>query len=380
MRQKKLNTALVAALLAVAQAPAHAVDSGIDWLKISGFGTLAATYANIDENSGTYFRGAGNDSTGANEDWSIGTDSKFGTQFVAKINPALSATLQVLIRRDGRGQYTPKVEWANLKYDVTPDISVRVGRMGLPAFLISDYQNVGYSHPWIRPPGDAYLMKTVTPVDGVDAVFRFHFGDTNIAVQPIVGSSVLKNSLTTPIDDIKSVNVVVDNGPWTLRFANIRSTFKAPAYGLPALKDNFTNIGLAYDKDAWLVQGEFIRRTTNDNGGIFGVIKQKMGYITTGYRVGKVMPYATISRFDDQTATGVIATGQKTLAAGVRWDFYKNMDLKVQWDHITRDPGRSTLGPNVPGAIGLFNTAAGSAFASSDKAVNVMTVGVDFVF
>ena len=68
----------------------------------------------------------------------------------------------------------------------------------------------------------------------------------------------------------------------------------------------------------------------------------------------------------------------------MRWDFYKNMALKVQWDHITRPDSTSvSTGPFRPPTdvySGLFNTNAGSAFAGDNKSVNVVTLALDFVF
>lgn len=380
MKQKILNTALIAAALAAAQAPAYALDTDIDWLKISGFGTLAMTYANIDKKDGAYFAARSNDLTGASNSWNGGADSKLGLQFSARINPALSATVQLLSLRDAAGDYRPTAEWANLKYEFTPDIAVRIGRVGLPAFLISDYLNVGYAQPWIRPPVSVYKTMGTTHVDGADAIFKFHSGETTITVQPAVGESSFPipiggAALVVDVNDIVSVNLLLENGPWTFRYANIRETMVATSIGVPGAKDNYSNLGLVYDEDNWLVQSEYVWRTTNDIGPGIGHADQKMGYVTTGYRFGKVMPNITYSRFLDGSTTGVFGTSQDILALGVRWDFRKNMALKAQWDHVTRPSGR----PGV-GSIGQFNTSPGSLFSQTDDAVNVLAVGLDFVF
>jgi len=381
------NTALAAIALAAAQAPAYAVDTGIDWLKISGFGTFAATRANIDESSGAYFNPSVNSTRGAQDSWDLGVDSKAGVQATALINPQFSATVQVIDRKDYEGSYRPVVEWANLKFDATPDIAVRVGRVGLPAFLISDYINVGYSQPWVRAPLEAYRLAPPSHLDGADATFRFHAGDTTISLQPAFGRSHQKIQ-TAPdgggiVADLKSKNIVavnmaLENGPWTARYGNVRTTTDISVPGFTSqAKDNFSELGLIYDKNNWLAQGEYIWRTGNND------VKQKMGYATLGYRFGTVMPSLTVSRFREQTP-GSSLTTQNTISPAVRWDFYKNMALKVQWDHITRPDSTSvSTGPFRPPTdvyTGLFNTNADSAFAGDNKSVNVVTLALDFVF
>ena len=65
--------------------------------------------------------------------------------------------------------YRPRVEWANLKYQVTPELALRVGRIALPMFLTADYRKVGYAYPWVRPPVEGYGSLPISSSDGVDA-------------------------------------------------------------------------------------------------------------------------------------------------------------------------------------------------------------------
>src|SRR5688572_31146235 len=49
-------------------------------------------------------------------------------QVNANFTPKLSAVLQVVAEPNHQGNYDPHVEWANIKYQFTPDFSVRIGR------------------------------------------------------------------------------------------------------------------------------------------------------------------------------------------------------------------------------------------------------------
>jgi len=57
-----------------------------------------------------------------------------------------------------------------------------------------------------------------------------------------------------------------------------------------------------------------------------------------------------------------------TVTLGCRWDFMKNTDLKLQYEHISLDPGSSGL---------LINLQPGYRTGSS---FNVISATVDWVF
>jgi len=65
---------------------------------------------------------------------------------------------------------------------------------------------------------------------------------------------------------------------------------------------------------------------------------------------------------------GAGSESQQTLTAGLRWDFMKNVDLKVQYDNVRLDAG----------STGLFvNEQPGFRLGSS---ANVFSATIDFVF
>lgn len=44
------------------------------------------------------------------------------------------------------------VEWAFLKGRLFPKLIVRAGRLGVDVFMLSEYRNIGFAYPWVRPP------------------------------------------------------------------------------------------------------------------------------------------------------------------------------------------------------------------------------------
>ncbi len=149
-------------------------------------------------------------------------------------------------------------------------------------------------------------------------------------------------------------------------------------------------IGANYDPGQWFVMGEIGRQKTHAFIG-----DQTAWYVTGGYRVGSFTPYATYSHLKTTSNTsdpginpaavppfligpaiGLSAvlnsflrpTDEHTISVGTRWDFAKNMDLKLQYDRIY-------LGNNSTGTLRNVDAANfnGGNF-------NVISVAVDFVF
>jgi hypothetical protein len=96
---------------------------------LSGFGTLGLVRTSTDDAQFALF----GQTRGADKDVSAEVDSKLGVQVGAKFNDMLSGTVQVLTKSNGKGNFTPGVEWAFLKAQVTPGLSLRAGRMGAPS-------------------------------------------------------------------------------------------------------------------------------------------------------------------------------------------------------------------------------------------------------
>ncbi|SFU63041.1 hypothetical protein SAMN05216552_1006116 [Pseudoduganella namucuonensis] len=62
---------------------------------------------------------------------------------------------------------------------VNDEVNVRIGRVVIPAFLISDYQNVGYANTMMRPPIEIYGRFPLEGANGADFNYQHAFGNTN---------------------------------------------------------------------------------------------------------------------------------------------------------------------------------------------------------
>ncbi|MDP2031196.1 MAG: porin [Thiobacillus sp.] len=395
------------ALLAMAlyAVGASAGDPDPPMFSFSGFGTLGVVHSSEDKADFTssLFKPNG---AGHTRDWSADVDSLIGAQVTANLTPQLSAILQVISEQNYDNSYRPHVEWANIKYQFTPDFSVRVGRIVLPAFLLSDTRKVGYTYPWVRPPLEVYGLLPVSNSDGLDLSYRLHLGELSNTLQVEVGQKDVKlvnNGGTLEGRGSWGLAYTVEYGPLSARaayqktnltIAPINTFFNAFRQFGPqgvALADKYDSaekpsrhlmIGVSYDPGNWFVMGEWVRAEADS------FIGNGTGwYVSGGYRFGTFTPYVTYARAnaDNLSDPGLAAPGaaglnaalnsllstkpvQNTISLGGRWDFMKNADLKLQFDHTDIGAGSSGV---------LRNLQPG--FQLGGK-VNVFSATIDFVF
>lgn len=383
-----MNTKILASLLAFPLL-APAVQAQDNAVKISGFGTAALTRS--DDARAEFARP--NQASGSARKVRTGIDSNLGLQADYAVNNWLSLTAQGLVRQDAEEHYGAELSWAFARLRISDDINVRVGRIGLPVFMISDYRNVGYANTMLRPPAEVYSQVPFNNVDGADITWRHDLGNTSLTSQLAVGAikSPLAGDLHVRGKDIVALNVVAENGPFTLRIGHARTKLTiddsaslntlvgslraaGAGYRLPELnalagrieakdaKGTFNSIGLGVDWNNFVLQTEFAKRKTDTY-----INDTSSWYLMGGYRIGKFLPYYTRSELKiddaiDNTVpaacpagypvactptlmqlgngvrrlpyTGVGQGEQVTDTIGVRWDFYRSMALKVQIDRI----------------------------------------------
>jgi len=399
MKLNSLRAATLASACAIASGAAQADATSWDpaW-SLSGFGTLGYVRTNTDQ---ALFAGPGQPE-GAGRNGTLAVDSKLGVQVNAKANDVFSATVQAIAQRNGDGDFKPAIEWAFVKAKVTPELSLRAGRIGAPLFAVSDFRNIGYSNLWVRTPLEVYGQVPFSHFDGADAIWQRTVGTTALTGQLFVGksdstasnsdvhvkrefglnvSAEFDNGITLRVGQVRG-KLTVTNASVSRLLAAIDATPYAAVGDEMAATDKqatFTGVGLAYDHDDWVANAEYTRRKTSS------YISSTTGWeATLGYRVGRFTPYAVVSQIrrdssnvDNTIPASSLSTlvdgllhrqdaSQKSQSVGVRWDAWKNVDVKAQVDHVKMDSG----------AVGLFNSVA----TGFDTAVNVYSVAVDFVF
>ncbi len=390
-----------------------------------GFGTLGVAHSS-EENAdfrGGLFQPEG---AGYTHEWDMRPDSRIAGQISAKFNDKLSAVVQAVSQYQHDGTFKPQIEWANIKYQVTPEIEVRVGRIALPNFMISESRFVGYANPEVRPPQELYFVASITSNDGIDSSYSFSAGNVTNTVRAFYGSSEIDMPTgSIEADDTWGLNYTAQFGAATMRAGYVDMTLQidvpssdplfaglnglgsmlsgfgytaegsaalalANKYRLEDMNVSFLSVGASYDPGAWFVNAEGLQF-----GGDGFLTDARAAYVTAGYRVRSFTPYVSLAtlKADIPFEPGIPTAGlpdafaggaaglnaglnttlskfnasQSTIAAGLRWDFHRSAALKVQYEQV--DLGNDSAGR-------MANTQPG--FVPGSK-FDVISIAIDFI-
>ena len=371
--------------------------AGAATFDVSGFGT--AGFVITDTDKAEFVRGS--QPVGADSSGDVGVDSIAGVQATVHLTDAISGTTQVLLRRLYNDGFELDAPLAFIKAQVNKDFAVRVGRLPLPVFLVSDFRQVGFANTWIRPPVEVYGQVPIDSVDGLDMLYSGTSGPVSFNAQAFYGKTdVALSAADVSVKDFWGVNGSATVGPLTLRVGRTESklTLTSPQgdallagvrqAGFTALADDlstvdkkssFTAFGAVLDWHNVIVQAEDTKTK------LVGYLADSTAwYVLGGYRVDKFTPYAMYAKrtTDSATSSNVIpqvgpliplalgvnallaGSEQNTTSLGLRWDAASSVAVKFQYDHV--DPTGKGLFANVKTGF--------------DGPVNVFGIAVDVVF
>lgn len=377
-------------------------------LRLSGFGTLGLLHTDAPSAWG-YRRDIsqpGNDG-GTRAD----IDSRLGVQVNYTPTPQFELVGQVIATH--RSPYAPasdSIEWAFAAYRPTADLTLRVGRVNMDAFLMSDYRNVGFASYLSRPPV-AFYGSLPSVLDGADVAKVWNLADVQWRAKAYAGSmhgGDLGNMSPVKADHVLGAMVSREAGDWLLR-ATVTSTRPV---GVPAelqpLLDNlsrisalpvpsvagqartlssrldmsgstisYVSLGLGYERNNWQLSSELTRVSGHPAANFtaaYASLARRFGAltvfgsaerITTPDSVMDVPAWggtlAFLGPVGAQQAQGLatVATAaanssqanQRTLSLGMRWDLKPQLALKLQWDRTYIDAHGSRLwSPATPQA------------------------------
>ncbi|MBV1777019.1 hypothetical protein KSF73_14970 [Burkholderiaceae bacterium DAT-1] len=298
--------------------------------------------------------------------WQFKPESVVGLQMDAKIDEQLAATVQIAAR--GAEDYKAAVDWAYLSYKLDNRFTLQAGRKHLPIYYLSDSTYVGYTYPWVRPPGEVYGWE-IANYDGVNVMFRDASGDWSYFGNAWLGREESANNPVqskviygVPIQEnwrnIMGASLSATNDIVEIRGVYMQNQVDASAIQSDGSVEYLSQGTMTYKGLRQRLYGVYTGIEYNNWIGKleYNIVQRGESYsapagmLAVGYRFGSVTAMLSGARYwEKQAADDPLPTRFSTTSALLRWDFSKSAALKVQYDR-TRDSsmnppsGRTYLG------------------------------------
>ncbi len=394
----------LASLAAIIAAHTASVCAANDTLTVSGFGTLGAVVTRSDD---LQFRRVGVEAP-STKSVDFAPDSVMGVQTNFRLGDSAEAVLQVVSRESPKNNYLPRASLAFLSYSPSPESTLRMGRLRLPIFMLSDSIDINYAHPWVRPPVEVYGLSPFSDLDGIDFFFRRRIKDVDVELHPYLGRSRIDIIQTghSSLSHLRGLNIGLSSGALTLHagYARARLDMRwgdpftsrlldalhaapggdriiAKMQGSDAAT-SFTSAGFQWDGERWLLIGEYAaRRAAAFANSAYG------WHLTVGRHIGPFTPYLKFARtlqtspiISDQFTAGQPALqrfnasrngAQRSFGAGLRWDLRRDAAFKMEF-------ARTRTENDSWGAF--FPSRDGATTRVGDRTINTLSVSIDVVF
>ncbi len=412
-KMNKCQLTVIAATFMVAT-QVDAIDLGYG-VNFKAFGTLGLVYSDIDGAdyvTSTHTQAIG---AGRTDAVSYDVDSKLGAQFDWQASEKISLSAQFLSKQYENKTWATRIESGFLKYEVTPELDIRVGRIRPPVFNLSDFLDVNFANPWVRPPIEHYSLVPFTYMDGADLLWLTQSGDISWLVQPYIGQTKVDNAWDNTNDStVVGLNVRAGQGDFTFRagyalnrfrvtgptidyaLGNLQMLCQVDPVACDVMRDidgndsqaTYLSLGGSWDNGDYFVLGEWSKTMLN----VDFFPEMQSWYLSGGARIESWTPYITYAKgkdsssiFNDSSIADTnyiinemhngVMQGQHSIALGVRYDIMPNMALKAQWDRIKTDCRDSQ--PDT--CAGVFANKVKS-FRDEPHDVDVISLSIDFIF
>ena len=399
-------------------------------LRFNGYGTVGLSW--LDQPHDWGFRRDISESGDPGKEVSARIDSRLGLQLNYAVSERVELVTQAVLRARNDHSTLAAFEWAFAAFRPTPDWTVRLGRLNPDAFLLSDYRNVGFAYPWVRPEVGFYGAIPLYTIVGGDVAkswadggalwqAKAFYGGGKIVVRPGKDGSASTSkfdptmglSLSRELDGL-TVKASVARTRVALRGVQQLEELDQGLAALAALPIpqfqaevaeyrrrlalepdylNFIQIGARYEGDDWLWSAEFAHIW-----GKYAASRMLNGYFSLGRRWGPVTLYGVVaaSRTRDSemqppqwgamlgpvigpemAALAQMAGDGAAMAINAHRQQQRSLSLGMRWDLAPRLALKMQWDRYLVAANGTraFRNAANRA-----GSVNVASVALDFVF
>lgn len=294
-------------------------------------------------------------------------------------------TLQLLAKPDADNELSPQVDIFQMSWRPTSAFSIRVGRIRMPLWMISEYYEVGALIPWIRPPDEVYASLPIEELNGLSLSYRLENAGLTTEFDLYGGAGNMNTEGASSIRGELN-NAIGSSLSFTYDFLSFRAAYLQGSFAANILKDvlsssgtpgtsvvtntrtafnigrtHFISLGVKSEFENTLVMSEFANWETSADS-----FKENQAYYILGgyYFMDKKLlvnfTFAQLTKVDSQIQ--FYSGRQKSKTIGINYQVSSNLVLKVQ-DKIVS-----------PDGITFFSSDPGA------KDVSIYEIAADFVF
>ena len=342
-------------------------------VKINGFASAGLVVGDLDAEfiSGTDVIG---------KSATFGADNTIGLQISADINETVNFTGQ-LLAKGVIDSYNLDAHWAFIDYHPHHNFSIRAGRLVLPIVMGSEYVDVGYAYPWVRPPMEVYSAIPLTSYSGIDVLYTVEMGDNILTLQPYVGS--------VPPSNFVGANLEVELGlglntvfqfEYGLVRAQVLRVNDATGSGSSGIDYGMGiqlfAIGTDLEIGNVVLISEYIKKEFVLTGiEPYSKVDGEAWFVTLGYRVGKFLPHITFASADSdvrQAPALEVIFSQFLAADPALATLFSDMSLADQQAFMTAFTSDPVAFLSDPVVQAMFSASGAAVGASELEALPVL--------
>lgn len=412
LRSALLGLLLIAQGGAISQATAEGLEPSP--LRFSGFTTIGVVKGG-DKDLG-YTQDLNREGV-FDGDLSLKSNSNLGIQLDATIDDQWSAGLQLIAEDRYENSLSKSLNWAFIRYRLTPNATLKLGRISTDIFMLSEYRKIGFAYLWVRPPSEFYQPVAFDHFDGLDFTHSVPAGSGTLTSKVQAGKT--ENTFSRNGESYKlgiplsaSFSVSWENELWQYRASIAASELEANVYfpGTEPLASalesvqlywpdssryltsleaegaifQYYSFGVAYTPELWQIKSEvnYVKTDVGAYGDLYG------GYLSVGRNIGPTTLYALVAKSAKSNHISQVSTAppgleplqaglqffyssinidQVTSSLGARWDIRYDTALKAQWD-------RTTVGQFGAGLWDQKNVP------EEERTLNTYTLNINYVF
>ena len=337
------------------------------------------------------------------DDYNFRPESKLALQASSNLGNGLSVTAQAIAR--GADDFNVEMEWAFVSYDFGDASRINLGKLRIPFYQYSDFLDVGYAYPWIRPPESVYDLFFST-MEGANLQLNGAMGSWDSGLQLVLGRTsndllIVGEESQADLRNLWGAAWAVNNDWLTLRAAYFQADTtlsnasvdgieaglagagfvnQSEAFAARDDKGSFVGLGFKADNGNWLFAGEVTQIKVEDSY----VADQDSGYLTLGKTFNDLQFHVTYEQQEDKRTEGITdgipfptgtgldllvgganlvanlaATKNTTVTVGMRYNFHPSASFKIDYSQREWDSD-GTL--DVDGSAGVLRFSIDSVF------------------